>query len=103
MLYIRKFIKIYYLNNHANCDPRNGAYKNGKTFEDCKVEARDLVTRLSGETHDNEEISWKHILEIANHDVEGTECEVYLAGNIYGDCTLQLATDSLLCQQLLES
>ena len=24
--------------------------------------------RLSGETHDNEEISWKHILEIADHD-----------------------------------
>ena len=68
MLYIRKFIKIYYLNNHVNCDPRNRAYKNGKTFEDCKVEARDLVAKLSAETHDNEEISWKYVLEIANHD-----------------------------------
>lgn len=68
MLYIPKFIRIYYLNNPVNCDPRNGAYKNGKTFEDCKAEARSLVTKLSGETPDNEEISWKHILEIANHD-----------------------------------
>ena len=54
--------------NNANCDPRNRSYKNGKTFEDCKVEARGLVTKLSGEIHDNEEISWKHILEIADHD-----------------------------------
>ena len=56
------------MNNHANCDPRNRAYKNGKTFEDCKVEARGLVTKLSGETPDNQEISWNSILQIADHD-----------------------------------
>ncbi len=56
------------MNNHANCDPRNRAYKNGKTFEDCKVEARGLVTKLSAETQDNDEISWNRILEIADHD-----------------------------------
>jgi hypothetical protein len=56
------------LNNHSNCDPRNRAYKNGKTFEDCKAEARGLVAKLSGQIPDNEEISWKHILEIADHD-----------------------------------
>jgi len=32
------------------------------------VEARGLVTKLSGETQDNDEISWKRILEIADHD-----------------------------------
>ena len=56
------------MNNNANCDPRNRAYKNGKTFEDCKVEARGLVSKLAGEILDNEEILWSHILEIADHD-----------------------------------
>ncbi|TVP39440.1 hypothetical protein [Candidatus Nitrosocosmicus arcticus] len=56
------------MNNYANCDPRTRAYKNGKTFEECKEEARGLVTKLSRETLDNEEISWSSILEIADHD-----------------------------------
>ena len=54
--------------NNPSCDPRNRSYKNGKTFEDCKVEARNLVTKLSSENPDNVEISWRHILEIADHD-----------------------------------
>jgi len=32
------------------------------------VEARNLVAKLSGDIDNNEEISWKHILEIADHD-----------------------------------
>lgn len=51
-----------------SCDSRNKAYKNGKTFEDCKVEARNLVSKLSTEIPSNTEISWNRILEVADHD-----------------------------------
>ena len=57
-----------YLNNNSSCDSRTKAYKNGKTFEDCKSEAHALVTKLASQTPSNTEISWNKILEIANHD-----------------------------------
>jgi hypothetical protein len=56
------------LNNNSSCDPRTRAYKNGKTFEDCKTEAHTLVTKMAIETSPNTEISWNKILETANHD-----------------------------------
>jgi hypothetical protein len=56
------------LNNNSSCDSRTKAYKNGKTFEDCKIEANALVTKMANEIPDNTEISWKKILETANHD-----------------------------------
>jgi len=56
------------LKNHASCDPRNRSYKNGKTFEDCKVEARRISSVLSEEILLKNEISWNRILEVANHD-----------------------------------
>ncbi|VFJ13132.1 hypothetical protein [Candidatus Nitrosocosmicus franklandus] len=65
--------------DHSSCDPRVKAYKNGKTFDQCRTEARALVTKLINEsvtstnavttaTNDNKEITWNQILEIANHD-----------------------------------
>jgi hypothetical protein len=56
------------LKNPISCDSRNRAYKNGKTFEDCKLEARANTQSLSKEIQLNNEISWNHILEVANHD-----------------------------------
>jgi hypothetical protein len=56
------------LNNHSSCDPRTKAYKNGKTFEECKTEARALVSKMINEIPTNEEITWTKILETANHD-----------------------------------
>ena len=56
------------MTNNSSCDPRTKAYKNGKTFEDCKTEARALVTKMASETQANAEISWHDILETANHD-----------------------------------
>jgi hypothetical protein len=35
------------LNHPISCDPRNQAYKNGKTFEDCKAEARRATSQLA--------------------------------------------------------
>lgn len=56
------------MNNHSSCDPRTKAYKNGKTFEECKTEARGLVSRMVKEIPPNKEITWTKILETANHD-----------------------------------
>jgi hypothetical protein len=56
------------LKNPVSCDPRNKPYKNGKTFEDCKSEAREKTQGLSKEIQSKNEISWNHILEVADHD-----------------------------------
>jgi hypothetical protein len=54
---------------HPNsCDSRNRAYKNGKTFEDCKVEAMKTTSLVSEEILKNGEVSWNKILEVTDHD-----------------------------------
>lgn len=55
-------------NDNSSCDPRTRAYKNGKTFEECKTEAHELVTKMARDSPANSEISWKKILETANYD-----------------------------------
>jgi hypothetical protein len=44
------------------------AYKNGKTFEECKEEARKNNEFLSKEILEKGEVSWARILEVANYD-----------------------------------
>ena len=56
------------MKNPIACDPRNRPYKNGKTFEDCKAEARKNAAILSEEIQSNSQISWDRILEAADHD-----------------------------------
>jgi hypothetical protein len=56
------------LKNPIACDPRNRPYKNGKTFEDCKTEARKTTATLSNEIQSNNQISWNRIMEAADHD-----------------------------------
>jgi hypothetical protein len=56
------------LKNPISCDTRNRPYKNGKTFEDCKEEARKNTATLSNEIQSNNQISWNRILEVADHD-----------------------------------
>lgn len=56
------------MNNHNKCESRNTAYKNGKTFEQCKQEALTISDMLSIELNDGCEITWNRILELANHD-----------------------------------
>lgn len=57
-------------NNSSNnsCDARLHAYKNGKTFEECKEEARKNAELLSAEILKNGEVSWTRILETADYD-----------------------------------
>jgi hypothetical protein len=44
------------------------AYKSGKTFEECKEEARKNTELLSDEILKNGEVSWTRILEMADYD-----------------------------------
>jgi hypothetical protein len=44
------------------------AYKNDKTFEECKEEARQKTEILSKEISKKGEVSWARILEVADYD-----------------------------------
>jgi hypothetical protein len=50
------------------CDARVHAYKNGKTFEQCREEARKNTELFSKEISKKGEVSWAKILEVANYD-----------------------------------
>ena len=52
--------------SNSSCDARLHAYKNGKTFEECKEEARNNTELLSDEILKNGEVSWARILEMAD-------------------------------------
>jgi hypothetical protein len=55
--------------NHVkSCDSRVHAYKNGKTMEQCKEEARENTLLLSKELLENGEVLWARILDTAGHD-----------------------------------
>lgn len=54
--------------NIGSCDSRVHAYKNGKTMDQCKEEARKNTDLLSKEISKNGEVSWTRILEVADHD-----------------------------------
>ena len=57
-------------NNSSNnsCDARLHAYKNGKTFEECKEEARKNTELLSNQILKYGEVSWTRILETSDYD-----------------------------------
>ena len=52
----------------SSCDVRIHAYKNGKTMEQCREEARKNTEILSNEILEKGEISWTRVLELAGHD-----------------------------------
>jgi hypothetical protein len=54
--------------NDNSCDIRVHAYKNGKTMEQCKEEARKNTELLSEEILKKGGVSWTRILEVADHD-----------------------------------
>jgi hypothetical protein len=54
--------------NNNRCDVRVHAYKNGKTMEQCKEEARKNTELFSQEILNKGEVSWGRILEVANYD-----------------------------------
>ena len=54
--------------SNSRCDTRVHAYKNGKTFEECKEEARQKTEILSKEISEKGEVSWGRIMEMADYD-----------------------------------
>jgi hypothetical protein len=50
-----------------SCDIRGHAYKNGKTMEQCRKEARKNTEILSDEILKGE-VSWSKVLDVADHD-----------------------------------
>ena len=55
--------------NHIHsCDSRVHAYKNGKTMEKCKEEARENTRAVSKELLEYGEVSWTRVLDTAGHN-----------------------------------
>ena len=52
----------------TSCDSRIHAYKNGKTMEQCRQEARKNTELLSKEVSKTGEVSWKRVLEVTDYD-----------------------------------
>ncbi len=50
------------------CDSRTRAYKNGKTFDQCKEIAKQLSSKLGEQIAMYGIIGWDKILESAQHD-----------------------------------
>ena len=51
-----------------SCDRRVKAYKNGKTFDECKAIAESLNPSFKQQIDDNGTITWTEILSQVNHD-----------------------------------
>ncbi len=51
-----------------SCDTRTRAYKNGKTFDQCKEIAESMNTELKNEIEKNGKILWSELLDKVDHD-----------------------------------
>ena len=50
------------------CDSRTRAYKNGKTFDQCRVIAKSISSQLEKKIGQTGVVTWKEILEVVDHD-----------------------------------
>jgi hypothetical protein len=50
------------------CDSRTRAYKNGKTFDQCRDIAKTLSSELEEKLNQTGQVEWDVILEYAQHD-----------------------------------
>jgi len=51
-----------------SCDIRTRAYKNGKTFDQCKQIAKTISGQLAKKIDQTGFVSWKEVLETVDHD-----------------------------------
>lgn len=51
-----------------SCDSRVKAYRNGKTFDQCRQQARQVTEILAAEIIVAGEVSWPRVLEASGHD-----------------------------------
>lgn len=50
------------------CDTRTRAYKNGKTFDQCRKIAENLSSDFAKKVDDKGSVSWSEILQDSDHD-----------------------------------
>lgn len=50
------------------CDSRTRAYKNGKTFDQCREIAKSLSQKLEEKISKTGQVTWDEILQNAQHD-----------------------------------
>ncbi|MGI0070440.1 MAG: hypothetical protein ACREAN_09345, partial [Nitrosopumilaceae archaeon] len=50
------------------CDARTRAYKNGKTFDQCKEIAENISSQLAKKINESGMVSWAEILNAVDHD-----------------------------------
>jgi hypothetical protein len=62
------FLRVENQGSNTSCDSRIHAYKNGKTMEQCRQEARKTTELLSKEVSKIGEVSWKRVLEVTDYD-----------------------------------
>ena len=51
-----------------SCDRRVRAYKNGKTFDQCREIAKSINIQIQKQISENGKVSWKELLEKVDHD-----------------------------------
>ena len=51
-----------------SCDRRIKAYRNGKTFDQCKQIAKSINIQIQKQILENGKVSWKELLEKVDHD-----------------------------------
>ena len=51
-----------------SCDRRTRAYKNGKTFDECKEIAETISSQLQQQISQNGKVLWSDILDKVDHD-----------------------------------
>jgi len=51
-----------------SCDTRTRAYKNGKTFDECRQIAETICVQLAKKINETGVVSWTEILETIDHD-----------------------------------
>jgi len=62
------FIVVYTSSDMDSCDTRTRAYKNGKTFDECRQIAETVSSQLAQKIDETGVISWTEILETVGHD-----------------------------------
>jgi len=51
-----------------SCDRRIRAYRNGKTFDQCKEIAKSINIQIQNQILENGKVSWTELLEKVDHD-----------------------------------
>ncbi|MGI0064746.1 MAG: hypothetical protein ACREAJ_06100 [Nitrosopumilaceae archaeon] len=51
-----------------SCDRRIRAYRNGKTFDQCRDIAKSINIQIQKQILENGKVSWKELLEKVDHD-----------------------------------